>query len=55
MKRMPIYTAIGLILMLIGTALADIETILIPVAIMATGALLAMLGKKRGEQDEQGD
>lgn len=52
MKRMP-FTAVGLLLMTVGTLLADSEMILIPIMIMAVGAILAMTGKKRGEQDEQ--
>ena len=52
MKRMP-FTAVGLLLMAVGTVLADSEVILIPIMIVAVGAFLVMTGKKRGEQDEQ--
>lgn len=52
MKRMT-FTSIGFILMAIATTLADSECLLIPIAIMTVGALLALYGKKRGEQDEQ--
>ncbi len=52
MKRMT-FTGIGLLLMAIGTVLADSECILIPIAFMTVGAAFALCGKKRGEQDEQ--
>ena len=52
MKRMT-FTSIGLLLIALATTLADSENLLIPIVIMATGALFALLGKKRGEQDEQ--
>ena len=54
MNKMP-FTAAGLLLMAIGTVLADSQNIWIPIMIMAAGALLTMTGKKRGEQDEQHD
>ena len=46
------FTNAGLLLLFLGSTLGDSENLLVPLLIMATGAALVLIGKKRGEQNE---
>lgn len=51
MKKMK-FTAAGLLLIFLASTMADSEKLIIPIVIMAAGAALVLIGKKRGEQNE---
>lgn len=44
--------AAGIMLVFIGSTLADSENLLVPLLIIAVGAALVLIGKKRGELNE---
>lgn len=46
------FTCAGILLLFLGSTLGDSENLLVPLLIMATGAALVLIGKKRGEQNE---
>lgn len=51
MKKMK-FTTTGILLLFLGSTMGDSESLLVPVLIMAAGAALVLIGKKRGEQNE---
>lgn len=52
MKRIRLMD-IGILLIFLGSTLGDSEKLLVPVLILAAGCALVLIGKRRGEQNEQ--
>ena len=46
---------IGVLILILGLTMADSECLLIPVAVMALGAILIKIGYMRGELEEDNE
>ena len=46
---------IGILILILGLTMADSECLLIPVAVMALGAVLIKIGYMRGELEEDNE
>ena len=46
---------IGVLILILGLTMADSECLLIPVAVMALGAVLIKIGYMRGELEEDNE
>lgn len=51
MKRST-FTAAGAMVIFMASTMADSENLLLPMALVLIGAVLVMIGKRRGEADE---
>ena len=46
------FTSAGILMIFIGSTMGDSENLLAPLLIIAVGAALVLIGKKRGELNE---
>ena len=46
---------VGILILILGLTMADSECLLIPVAVMALGAVLIKIGYMRGELEEDNE
>ena len=49
------FSRIGILILILGLTMADSECLLIPVAVMALGAVLIKIGYMRGELEEDNE